>query len=106
MNELQELARQSELFRELSPAALAQLTASAHRATVQPGEVLFHQNDEARSFFLLHAGRVRLVQHSAAGKDVTMATFVPGEVIGLVVALSGEPYPGTAEVLEIADVIR
>jgi len=29
-----------------------------------------------------------------------MANFVPGDVIGLVMLLVGEPYPGTAEALE------
>lgn len=34
-----------------------------------------------------------------------MVTFVPGDIIGLVVAVTGQPYPGSAEVIEDAELI-
>jgi CRP-like cAMP-binding protein len=100
-----EVLLKSELFADLPALALDQLASAARTRTAQQSEIIFHQGDEAHLFFLVLTGRFRLVQHSADGKDVTMATFAPGDVIGLVVALTGEPYPGSGEALEDSEVL-
>jgi CRP/FNR family transcriptional regulator, nitrogen oxide reductase regulator len=97
---IEQALRNTQLFGDIPPELLEQLTQTAHYRTAQAGETLFHQGEEAHTFFIVLDGRLRLVQHSAEGKDVTMATFVGGDTVGLIVALTGEPYPGTAEVLE------
>jgi CRP-like cAMP-binding protein len=99
------LLEQTKLFADVPPSALDQLTDLAHRRTVASGEILFHQDDPAQVFCLVLSGRFRLIQHSVEGKDVTMAVFVPGEVIGLVVALTNDPYPGSVEALENGEVL-
>ncbi|HVO43287.1 MAG TPA: Crp/Fnr family transcriptional regulator [Aggregatilineales bacterium] len=92
-------------FSDLPPSALEKLASTAHLTRLDRDDVLFHQGDEAASAYVVIDGRLRLVQHSADGKDVTMATFVPGDMIGLVVALTGEPYPGTLEALETSQLL-
>jgi CRP/FNR family transcriptional regulator, nitrogen oxide reductase regulator len=94
-----------ELFGGLPPAALDKLAAGVRWHRAQRGEVLFHQGDEANLAYLVVKGWLRLVQHTTDGKDVTMANFVPGDVIGLVMILTGEPYPGTAEALDTSNLI-
>jgi len=97
--------RRVKLFAELPPAQLETLATSIHQQHKERGDWLFHQDEEAHTVFLVLHGRLRLVQHTADGKDVTMATFVSGDAIGLVVALTGEPYPGSVEVLETSEVL-
>ncbi len=105
MSVFRTLLAQAELFADVPPAALDQLADTAHRRSVVSGDYLFHQDDKAQVFCLVLAGRFRLVQHSVEGKDVTMAVFVPGDVIGLVVALTNDPYPGSVEALENGEVL-
>jgi CRP-like cAMP-binding protein len=97
--------RQVQLFADLPVAALGKIATLSHRHELNRGDWLFHQDDEALTAYIVLSGRLRLVQHTAEGKDVTMATFVPGDVIGLVVALTGDPYPGSAEALEASELL-
>jgi CRP-like cAMP-binding protein len=94
-----------KLFADLPPAALNKLAAAMRWHHAERGDLLFHQGDDAHLAYVVVTGRLRLVQHSADGKDVTMANFVPGDVIALVMILIGEPYPGTAEALDTSDLL-
>lgn len=100
-----EVLLKTDIFADLPTPALDQLTSTAHTRPARQSQIIFHQGDEAHLFFLVLSGRFRLVQHTADGKDVTMATFAPGDVIGLVVALTGEPYPGSGQALEDSEVL-
>lgn len=95
-----ELLRAVPLFAGLSAPALEKAASTMQIRQASRGTVLFHQGDDASSAYAVSSGRLRLVQHTVDGKEVTMATFVPGDVIGLVMVLTNEPYPGTAEVLD------
>lgn len=96
---------QVKLFAGLPLATLDTLTNIAHRRTLDRGDWLFHQEEAAHTVFIVYRGQLRLVQHTADGKDVTMATFVPGDVIGLVVSLTGDPYPGSVEALDTSELL-
>jgi CRP/FNR family transcriptional regulator, nitrogen oxide reductase regulator len=102
---IQDILRQVKLFSDLPLTTLNSLATTSHRYKVNRGDWLFHQDDEAHTVYIVLSGRLRLVQHTADGKDVTMATFVPGDVIGLVVALTGAPYPGSAEAIEASELL-
>jgi len=102
---ISDVLQDSEIFSDLPAEALDRLAAAAHSRTAKQGDLIFHQDDPASLFFLVLSGRVRLIQHTIDGKDVTMATFVPGDAIGLVVAVTGQIYPGSAEVIEDAELL-
>jgi CRP-like cAMP-binding protein len=101
----QKALQQTEIFADLPAAILDQLADAARRHTANTADLIFRQGESATTFYLLLAGRVRLVQHSLEGKDVTMSTFVPGDVIGIGATLSGETYPGSAEALEPVELL-
>lgn len=105
MKALREALLACTLFADLPDAALDALSGSLRWQHVERGEVLFNQGDDSSLAYLVAAGRLRLVQHTLEGKDVTMATFTSGDVIGLIVMLLGEPYPGMAEALDNAELI-
>ena len=105
MNAIRDILPTFELFAGLPTAAVDKLVPSVRWHHVDRGDVLFQQGDEASLAYLVVSGRLRLVQHTADGKDVTMATFAPGDVIGLIMIFSGEPYPGTAEVLDGSELL-
>lgn len=105
MDEIRKALQKTEIFGNLPTAALDRLASAARRRTIRQGDLFFHQDDDANVFFLVLSGRTRLVQHTTDGKDVTMATFVPGDFMGLVVALTDEHYPGSGEALEDVEVL-
>lgn len=95
----------SLLFSDLPAAALDRIADQAHTRHVAAGEMVFCQGDPARSLCVVMNGRVRLVQHTQDGKDVTMATFEPGDMVGILAALEDEPYPASAEALEPSELL-
>jgi CRP-like cAMP-binding protein len=102
---IRELLSTFRFFENLPPAALDNLALSMHWQHLDRGAVLFHQGDEADLAYVVVSGRLRLVQHTADGKDITMANFTVGDVIGLIMILTNESYPGTCEVLEASTVL-
>jgi CRP-like cAMP-binding protein len=101
----QKALQQTEIFADLPAVILDRLADAARKHAAGTAELVFRQGEIAATFYVLLSGRVRLVQHSLEGKDVTMSTFVPGDVIGIGAALIGETYPGSAEVLEPAELL-
>lgn len=97
--------KQTEFFADLPPPLYERLMSSARLQEIESGALLFRQGEPARVFYLLQRGRLRLVQHTPEGKDVTLATFGEGDLIGLIVALNSEPYPATAEALERCELV-
>lgn len=95
----------AEFFADLPTPLYEQLTRSARLQALESGSWLFHQGEPAHAFYLLQHGKMRLVQHTPEGKDVTLATFSDGDLIGLIVALNGDPYPASAEALERCDLL-
>lgn len=97
--DIRDSIRSTKLFVDLPPHLIDKLADSARIRALGSGETLFHQGDPASTYYLLQSGAVRLVQHTADGKDVTIATFGTGDLIGLLVTLHTDPYPATAQVL-------
>lgn len=85
------------LFEGMSPNDLDPLLDTARLVRIDEGEVAFHQGDEARSFDILVAGRLKLTQVTADGNQVILRYISPGEMFGGIAALNGNPFPATAE---------
>jgi len=63
---------------------------------------LFVEGQPPCGVFILCSGRVKLSASSADGKTMILRVTEPGEVVGMPETISGQPYNGTAEVLEPA----
>lgn len=72
----------------LSQAALEALASSAKMYNLRTGEVLVRQGSEARSFYVLLSGGVRLVEYTDEGKAVSLKVYGAEDFFGLL-ALSG-----------------
>jgi CRP/FNR family transcriptional regulator, nitrogen oxide reductase regulator len=103
--DLHDALSQNSLFAGLPADALRPLIDGGHVRKVAMNDLIFRQGEPANTFYMVLAGKVRLVQHTADGKDVTMSTFSAGDVVGLVVAVTGEAYPGSAEALDSVEVV-
>jgi len=95
----QDSLKSSEHFSHLSPAAVKDFDAMAISASYPGGAVLFMEKQDVRGIFLVISGSVKLSVSSSCGKTLILRIAKPGEILGLMSALSGSPYEVTAEVL-------
>jgi len=91
--------RQNGFFCQLSPDELKDFDAIKHVATYPANATLFMEQQTLRGIYLLCEGQVKLSFSSNAGKTLVLRIAKPGEVLGLLSVLSGNPYEVTAETL-------
>jgi len=97
--------RANRLFSHLNDDELAEVR---ERFTVEShpnDEYIFLEKDPARHLYLAAEGRVKIVKHTAEGKDVILEIISPPEIFGGVAALDGRPYPASAQAMEDVSVL-
>ncbi|MBD2433386.1 MULTISPECIES: Crp/Fnr family transcriptional regulator [Fischerella] len=67
---------------------------------LEPKESLFQQGDEAKAFYVVETGRLKLVRYTSDGKEVTFPIARRGEMIAEI-ALFSDTYP-YAVIAEVA----
>jgi CRP/FNR family transcriptional regulator len=87
----------SSFFCELTAPALKDFDEYRSSTTYPEGALLFLEKQAPRGVFVLCAGEVKLSISSSVGKTLILRIARPGEVLGLMAAVSGEPYEVTAE---------
>ncbi len=87
------------VFQGLDRPAEDEVLERAHLRHVEKGEAVFHEGDEARTFFVLLDGRIKAVRTTADGEKVVLHVINPGEFFGCMALTGGQLYPGTAEAL-------
>jgi CRP-like cAMP-binding protein len=63
-------------------------------------EYIFFEGDPSSWLGVILEGRVKMIKHSEAGKDVVLDVISPGEMLGEVAVFNGEPHPATAQAME------
>ncbi|ALK10933.1 Crp/Fnr family transcriptional regulator [Blastochloris viridis] len=91
------------LFSGLKPEELDALLSEAQSVRYPKGVTVFHQDAEARAFFVLLHGHLRVFKLTPDGQQVVVRFVVPGEVFGVAMAIGRTVYPGTA--VAVADSI-
>jgi CRP/FNR family cyclic AMP-dependent transcriptional regulator len=91
--------RANGFFCQLSAPALKDFDAVKSPAMYPAGALLFLEKQNPRGVFVLCAGQVKLSISSSAGKTLILRIARPGEILGLMAAMSGSPYEVTAETL-------
>ncbi|HZR26681.1 MAG TPA: Crp/Fnr family transcriptional regulator [Vicinamibacterales bacterium] len=88
------------LFTGLSADTLARIVSLAHAKSLQAGELFFSEGDQAKAFFVLTSGRVKLTQLTPEGHQVVLRLIGPGDAFGGVGAFGEPVYPVGAEAVE------
>ncbi|MBI2908692.1 MAG: Crp/Fnr family transcriptional regulator [Chloroflexi bacterium] len=97
--------RQSLIFSGLSDAELVELTGLAVERKAPPGEFIFWEGDPPDWFYVVSAGKVKVVKQSSLGKEVILAFFGRGEIIGEVAVFENKAYPASAQAQEDTTVL-
>jgi CRP/FNR family transcriptional regulator len=93
------------LFGCLTEQALADIAQRTRKLHHQRGEMLFLSGEEAKGLFVVVSGKVRVFQHSAAGREQVMHVDTDGAVIAEVPVFDDGPYPASAACETDVDVL-
>ena len=91
--------RTGGFFCQMPSTALNNLDAMVSPSTYPGAAVLFIEKQNPRGIFLLCEGEVKLSISSSEGRTMILRVAKRGEILGLLAALSGNPYEVTAETL-------
>lgn len=79
------------IFKNLPPETLAPLAANIRMVDLYAGEVLFQQGDIARTLYLIETGKIQIIREYDSKEEIVLATLGPGEVVGDLSMIVGEP---------------
>lgn len=88
------------LFASVAPDTLAALAASARRHRWTSGGMIFQRGDQGDQMLAIVEGRVRLSLATAGGRELMLRQIGPGEVLGELALLDGEPRSADAVAVE------
>ncbi len=98
---IQEIIRQSSLFQQATPAVLTQALALGVSRSVEEDGYFFMQGDPATHAYVLLSGRVKMLQITPNGQQITLRIMTPGQTYGGIALLNPpDGYPATAQAVE------
>ncbi len=100
-----DILKQSLIFSGLNEGDLDALSKLTVRHTFNPGEFIFWEGEAPTRFYVVAAGRVKVLKHSSLGKEFVVAFFGPGEVFGEVAVFEDRPYPASAQAISDTEVL-
>lgn len=93
------------LFRCLPRETLEQIAQTAVEQTFRKGELFFSEGEEAKGFFLVAKGKIKVFKVSSDGKEQILQIMGPGEPVGEVAVFSGGNFPASAQAMEETKVL-
>ena len=78
------------------------LRSLGRRRLFRKGGVLFREGEEARLFYYLETGEVRVFRSDERGREIEVVRLRSGDFLGEAVALAGARYPASAEAVRDA----
>ncbi len=103
---LADLIAPGSLLADASPDDLEALAARASQRSFKRGEVLLHQGDEGRSFYILLDGVARVSRIAANGREMTLDFLERGAVVGEIAVLDGQERTATVTAIEPVTALR
>jgi CRP/FNR family cyclic AMP-dependent transcriptional regulator len=82
MKTLESIIAKHPFFEGLEQPYLELITGCAANHVIKAGEYLFKEGEEARQFFVVREGTLRLLVHMPVGDEVILQTIHSGEIVG------------------------
>jgi CRP-like cAMP-binding protein len=99
--DMQELIRQSSLFKDVNSDVFEQVLDTSVSRSVEEDGFYFLQGDPATHAYVLVEGRVKMIQITPNGQQITMRIMTPGQTYGGIALLNPQAgYPATAQAVE------
>jgi CRP/FNR family transcriptional regulator len=98
--------KSNPVFASLPAREIDALASATREDPVRARDYIFMEGDPAESLCIVKSGRVRIVRHSKAGKDVILELLGPGEIFGGVAVIENRPYPASAQAVEASVILK
>ena len=93
------------VFDQLGEAELRRVAGVAVPRSFAPGEVVFREGDDSDTCYVVASGHARALREHAGGRQITLATFGPGDIFGELAMFDDERRSATVEATDDLRVI-
>jgi len=93
------------IFTQLSEAEIGGLAEITATKRLKSREVLFRKGDEGSQAYVILSGRLKVTAAGEEGKETVLRIMDPGEVLGEMALLDGEPRSATLTALERVELL-
>jgi CRP/FNR family transcriptional regulator, cyclic AMP receptor protein len=93
------------VFEELADEDLRRVAEVTVPRRFAPGEVVFREGDDSDTCYVVHAGHARAIREHADGRQITLATFGPGDIFGELAMFDDERRSATVEATDELEVL-
>jgi CRP/FNR family transcriptional regulator len=101
-----EILKKSSFFSSVSEATQKEISRLFTEEKYQRDDYIFFEGDPPEWFHIIKEGKVKLVKHSDAGKDVILQIFAPGDMFGEASLFDHKPYPSSAQAMEPCSILK
>ena len=105
MTATRDLLKQVPFLAALDLSDLEQLADGVSRLKYLRGDAIMHKEDDGQSLFIVEKGSVRVYLPSLQGADLTLALLGPGDFVGDLSLLDGQPRSASADAMEDTSVL-
>lgn len=99
------ILRNVSLFSKLSDQQIAALAMRARRVYFLDGQRVFEQGSRDDSLYVVVRGRLKVTSFSTAGRESLLGLEGPGNVIGELAMLDGEPRSASVSAVEDSELL-
>jgi CRP-like cAMP-binding protein len=85
------------VFEQLAPSELAAVADVVVPRSFAPGEAVFREGDASNTCYLVRSGHARAIRAHPDGRQITLATFGPGDIFGELAMFDDELRSATVE---------
>jgi CRP/FNR family transcriptional regulator len=93
------------VFDELAESDLQRVADVAVPRHFAAGEAVFHEGDDSDTCYVVEHGHARALREHADGRQITLATFGPGDIFGELAMFGDERRSATVEAIDELDVV-
>ena len=93
------------VFEALRPEDLVRVADVAVPRSFRGQEVVFREGDDSDTCYVVRSGHARAVREHADGRQITLATFGPGDFFGELAMFDDERRSATVEAVDALDVL-
>ena len=88
------------VFEELADGELRRVADVAVPRRCAPGEAVFREGDDSDTCYVVESGHARAIREHADGRQITLATFGPGDFFGELAMFDDERRSATVEAID------
>jgi CRP/FNR family transcriptional regulator, cyclic AMP receptor protein len=92
-------------FEELAEDDLREVASVTVPRQFSPGEIVFREGDDSDTCYVVRSGHARALREHSDGRQLTLATFGPGDIFGELAMFDNERRSATVEAIDDLDVL-